>query len=377
MANEQRLVVSPPEIRPRKFGLYSVAERHAAEPHSLMGIEQDHRDMFAGGTFLRNPIGVTWCGPSTAKVATKPTAGEGFDPVHVYGYMECAGVSDFNQAKNRAVRRFIMREERAVERALQNLFQDDTDGSSLTPAVTGAPVDLPTSLAHLEQAIDENYAGAGTIITSRAAVTLLSKNGVVQRHGNHLETEQGNYVFGSYYIDEGFGSDAPSDTTEAVMFATGLIEIREGDRFVSDPVFVDAGTNEVQTVSITGTPTGGTFTLTFDGQTTAAIAYNANAAAVQSALLALSNLDTGDVAVTGTNPDFTVTFGGDYADTNVAQMTADGSGLTGGTTPGVTVATETGGMIPGTDNTFRVLVEKSFLISYDMPPLSILATMEA
>ena len=36
-----------------------------------------------------------------------------------------------------------------------------------------------------------------------------------------------------------------------------------------------ASPSEVQTVTITGTPTGGTFTLTFDGETTAAIAYNA------------------------------------------------------------------------------------------------------
>ena len=40
-------------------------------------------------------------------------------------------------------------------------------------------------------------------------------------------------------------------------------------------------TDEVQTVTITGGPTGGTFTLTWGGQTTAAIAYNATAATVQ------------------------------------------------------------------------------------------------
>src|SRR3954465_8763162 len=51
-----------------------------------------------------------------------------------------------------------------------------------------------------------------------------------------------------------------------------------------------AGTNEVQTITVTGTPTGGTFTLTYSTQTTAAIAYNATAAAVQTALEALSNI---------------------------------------------------------------------------------------
>src|SRR5881397_2027559 len=36
---------------------------------------------------------------------------------------------------------------------------------------------------------------------------------------------------------------------------------------------VVASANEVQTATMGGSPTGGTFTLTFDGQTTAAIAY--------------------------------------------------------------------------------------------------------
>ena len=43
---------------------------------------------------------------------------------------------------------------------------------------------------------------------------------------------------------------------------------------------------------------GGTFTLTYNGQTTAAIAYNATAAQVQSALEALNNVAPGDVVVT-------------------------------------------------------------------------------
>ena len=42
--------------------------------------------------------------------------------------------------------------------------------------------------------------------------------------------------------------------------------------------------DSVQQVSLTGGPTGGTFTLSFSGQTTAPLAYNATPDAVQSAL---------------------------------------------------------------------------------------------
>lgn len=91
------------------------------------------------------------------------------------------------------------------------------------------------------------------------------------------------------------------------------------------------GVNEVQSVTIPTTATGGTYTLTYSGETTAAITYNADATTVQTALLLLSNLDTGDVVVTG-GPGATaalvITFGGTLAATNVAQITATGS-LTG------------------------------------------------
>lgn len=135
-----------------------------------------------------------------------------------------------------------------------------------------------------------------------------------------------------------------------------LIDLGEkaGSSSLVIPTYV--GTTEIQRVTITGTPTGGTFTLTFNGQTTAPIAYNAAASAVVSALAALSNIaDSGDVsgtggALPGTAVD--ITFGGTYAGVNVPVMTASGAGLTGGTTPAVAVTTPTaGGGGVGTGNT--------------------------
>lgn len=103
---------------------------------------------------------------------------------------------------------------------------------------------------------------------------------------------------------------------------------------------------EVQTITITGTPTGGTFTLTFDGQTTGNIAYNASAATVDTALEALSNIAAGEVVCAGGNlpgTPVTVTFANGLARENVPEMTANSASLTGGTTPTVTVTTTTAG----------------------------------
>lgn len=105
--------------------------------------------------------------------------------------------------------------------------------------------------------------------------------------------------------------------------------------------------NEIQLVTITGAPTGGTFTLTWSGQTTSALAFNASAAQVQAALRLLSNINGANVNVTGdAGGPYTVEFVGTLAGGNRAEMTADGASLTGGTTPAVAVTTSQEGMAP-------------------------------
>tara|TARA_R110002124_G_scaffold283216_1_gene458978 strand:+ start:4665 stop:7544 length:2880 start_codon:yes stop_codon:yes gene_type:complete len=96
-------------------------------------------------------------------------------------------------------------------------------------------------------------------------------------------------------------------------------------------VSIGAGNNEKQVVILGGTTaTGGTFTLTFDRQTTGNIAYNASVATIESALKALSNIGSGDVTVTGDAGGlWTVEFTGSLAETNVAPMTINVSNLTG------------------------------------------------
>ena len=97
-------------------------------------------------------------------------------------------------------------------------------------------------------------------------------------------------------------------------------------------------TDEVQQVGINvsgmGFMPGSTFTLTYNGQTTSpGIAYNATAAAVQSALEGLSNLAPGDISVTksantSVSQLWNVTFTGPLADANVSQITINSSGVT-------------------------------------------------
>ena len=146
---------------------------------------------------------------------------------------------------------------------------------------------------------------------------------------------------------------------------------------------------EVQKIELVGEPTSGTFTLTFDGQTTAPIAFDATASEVASALAALPNIGSNTISVSADDEwehsPYHVGFGeesligsipvlgdipilgdilkgiGDLlhnlfggllhgssggsrlAGVDVQQMTGDASGLSGGAGLDVQVTTETAG----------------------------------
>lgn len=107
------------------------------------------------------------------------------------------------------------------------------------------------------------------------------------------------------------------------------------------------GVDEIQRVTITGSPGGGSFKLIYKGRKTGIIAYNASAATVETALEAHPYIGTGNVSCGGgALPDsfVTVTFIGALSGLNIALMTADGALLTGGTSPTVAVTTTTAGV---------------------------------
>ncbi len=102
--------------------------------------------------------------------------------------------------------------------------------------------------------------------------------------------------------------------------------------------------NEVQTVTLEAT--SGTFTLAFGDETTAALDFDAATGDVQTALEDLGNLESGDIAVTGSVGNYTLTFAGQYTDTNVSEVVADGSLLGEGDT--IDVHTTINGGVKGT-----------------------------
>jgi hypothetical protein len=116
----------------------------------------------------------------------------------------------------------------------------------------------------------------------------------------------------------------------------------------------DTTDNEQQT--ITGTATGGTGTLTWNGQTTSSMPRNETAANIRLALEALSNIEPGDIVATGgplgTAP-VVIEFTGRLRNTNVAQIVPNTGSLTGGTWVVATTRTITLAYDPATPATWR------------------------
>lgn len=131
--------------------------------------------------------------------------------------------------------------------------------------------------------------------------------------------------------------------TDTCLLGTSGRDYIKSHAFDASTLSPVGGVSEVQTVTVTGSPSGGDFKLSYRGQQTAVIAFNAAGSAVQTALRALSNIGSTGVTVTGNGP-YAVTFAGPLANTDVYMLQLTDNDLTGGTTPSVTIAQTTMGV---------------------------------
>src|SRR5262249_21651446 len=116
-----------------------------------------------------------------------------------------------------------------------------------------------------------------------------------------------------------------------------------------------AGTNQIQHISYSGV--GGTFRVTFQGQTTPNLPYNISAADMKTALEGLTSIGAGNVGVTSvatgssTNFQFNVEFQGALRNTNAPLLVGDGTNLGSGIA-GSVVESQAG--YPGANHKYRL-----------------------
>lgn len=227
------------------------------------------------------------------------------------------------------------------------VFSDNAYGSGVGPTIQ--PLNAVSILSNLEfETFSSNAPGSWTIDTGTT--------------GTHIDDETTNIYRGTTALKLlGDGALSAIQLTQApaasnivpkrlycvTAWIKGTASMSAGTltiQFEGTGYTAGALTNEVQTVQISGTPTGGTYTLTFEGQTTGNIAFDATSATVQTALRLLKGLENVVVATgAGSPPDVTHTITYHGLNRNVAQITADITNLTGGT-PAKAEATTTPGV---------------------------------
>ena len=134
-----------------------------------------------------------------------------------------------------------------------------------------------------------------------------------------------------------------SEFTAALDSASATIAtVREGA----------SGVTDIQTFTLSPAPYGGTYAITIGSEKTGAIAWDAAASAIETAIDSLASIGAGKSTVSGSFPSFTVEFDASLAD--VDQMTLDASGLTVPTGRKGTLNTNSTGIIDLLDGAARV-----------------------
>lgn len=367
-------IVDPAETAPLPYGLLSVVKpQNLTDSKMLMGIEYQSDHCYNGVDVV---VAQDWCNPEsiTMNLDPKGDVEAGLVLLRVSG--ECASPganNDWNDAADRVTRNLAGQEQSGLTYASGVIYTEDASASDVSPGGVATP--LPAALATLTDSFGATFPWRGVLWAPTIAANYMASKGLLIKVGTHYETPSGHYVITSPDVRNYGPAYDTAGAGEFWMWMTAVPRVWRGVAEVNGPFMIAKDDeNEFQTVSITGAPTGGTFTLTFDGYTTAAIPRTG--VGMQAALEALPNIEPGDVVVTGSGP-YTVEFTGQYAKKNVPQMTATSS-LTGGTAPAVTVATDVQGILAGGDNTYRAYATRPYIIDFDCAaPKAILVDSDA
>ncbi len=180
-----------------------------------------------------------------------------------------------------------------------------------------------TTLQHLVDAINEHFEGTATARLENGQIVLTDNtSGASGLEMTLSYSGDATLDLPTMAVSEEGGSTL---ATLASLDASTFIETQNAQNAkLRIDGFPSGSQDEVQTLSITGgTPTTGSFRLSLNGETTAAINYNFSAADIQAALEGLSGVQAGDVIVTGTNlaaGDIGIQFAGNLAGTDIDKM---------------------------------------------------------
>lgn len=243
--------VEPPQRRPNRYGLFSVAQLRdvpAPDPvagggHELMGVQWsphacEHPGLWPHECGLGGEGDVV---PGEKCVTCQPQPNTSADPITVYGSWHCPLVGfSVAEAQERAREHLTAGEQHALEFAIWTgamgnrpafaVGEDDPHGGQPTP-VLGYAACGAELLSLIYAAADVGFAGEPVIHVPRAALPWLAReNLVVRASGGRLETPAGvPIVAGTGYTEANTGPDgvqAPQGSWW--VYVTGPVVVYRG-----------------------------------------------------------------------------------------------------------------------------------------------------
>jgi hypothetical protein len=246
MAQQYKVIETPPAFTPLRFGLLSAAQ-----------IVDDPDDHWQLGTVTQmdpcvTPQAVTG-GPCSSSGITKTPTSSGApqsaaQPFTVYAWLDCAPIGqgqDLVDLRARTTRMLTNGEGRSVEgvfwtgqasngvvfphlAADEQVMAESMGAASVelqSPAtvVSGAPTSLLDGFALLEGELAQCYGGEGVIHVPAGAVAHLSHHGVLRQQGPQLRTLMGTIVAAYASGDREGPTGADPPTGQAWLYATGAV----------------------------------------------------------------------------------------------------------------------------------------------------------
>ena len=223
----------------------------------------------------------------------------------------------------------------------------DHNGNAITQV--DLSVTSNTKLSHLIDEINDAFDGIAQATFENGKIVLTDKAAGTSSLSISLNYSDGNASSTLTLPTMAVSTEGGSTTADLADFtASDFTQTQSAqDSLIKVDGYPSASAvSEVQTMDRSPSPNSGTYTLTYEGQTTAAIAYDASPSEIQAALEALSTVNADSITVEGGADglgDGAVTFTFSTTLGDVSMISVDGSDLLPGSSP-VTVEETTKGV---------------------------------
>jgi hypothetical protein len=183
-------------------------------------------------------------------------------------------------------------------------------------------------------------------------------------YGNTFPASGIQYYTSPTQVGIDFGTSSKTYAEAVAVFSQNPnLLLPGGQLIVIGMISSEAGQDEIQNLNFSGTPTTGTYKITYNGNQTTALTPSSNAGAVQAALRLLAGL--GSAAVTGAIPTFSVDFGFQSPPATPLTITYDSLQDTNGNDVFINVSTTQAGIAPGATETIAQCLARTInLVSY-------------